>query len=66
MVDLIVVLLYACKLAFLALPTCVNIMEFSLQNEARKAYLHTHKRIIIMSAIYEQGLFIDSCTSHTC
>ena len=39
----IVILLYACKLAFLPSSTCV---------EARKAYSHVHKRIIIMPAIY--------------
>ena len=41
MADLIVILLYVCKLAFLASSTCVKIIEFSLKNEARKAYLHT-------------------------
>ena len=45
------------KLAFLASSTCVKIIEFSLENEARKAYLHEHKRIIIMPAIYERGPF---------
>ena len=44
---IIVILLYACKLAFLASSTCVKIIEFSLKNEARKVYLHVHKRIII-------------------
>ena len=32
-------------------------LEFSPKNEARKAYLHLHKRIIITPAIYERGLF---------
>ena len=55
MVDLkVVILLYACKLAFLASPTWVKIIEFPLKNEARKAYLHVHKRIIIMPTIYER------------
>ena len=56
MAGLIVILLYACKLAFLASSTCVEIIEISLKNEARKANLHVHKRIIIMPAIYERGL----------
>ena len=51
MAGLIVILLYACKLAFLASSTCVKIIEFSLKNEARKAYLHVHKIIIIMLTI---------------
>ena len=54
MAGLIVILLYACKLAFLASSTCVKIIEFSLKNEARKAYLHVHKRIIIMPAIMKE------------
>ncbi len=56
MAGLIVILLCACKLAFLASSTCVKIKEFLFKNEARKAYLHVHKRIIIMLAIYERGL----------
>ena len=56
MAGLIVILLCACKLAFLTSSTCVKIIEFSLKNEARKAYLHVHKRIIIMPAIFERGL----------
>ena len=40
MADLIVILLYACKLAFLTSSTCVKLIEFSLTNEARKANLH--------------------------
>ena len=48
MAGLIVILLYASKLAFLASSTCVKIIEFSLKSEARKAYLHLHKRILII------------------
>ena len=59
------ILLYACKLAFLALSTCVKIIEFSLTNEARKAYLHTYKRIIIiptiMKEVYVKKTMILSC-----
>ena len=51
MVGQIVILLYACKLAFLASSTCLKIIKSSPKNEARKAYLHLHKRIIIMPAI---------------
>ena len=58
MAGLIVILLYACILAFLTSSTCGKIIEFSLKNETRKAYLHVHKMIIIMPAIYERGLFI--------
>ena len=58
MVGLIVILLYACKLAYLASSTCVKIIEFSLKNEARKAYLRVHKGITIMPAIYERGLWL--------
>ena len=54
MAGLIVILLYECKLAFLASSTCVKTIEFSLKNEARKAYLHVHKRIIIMPAIMKE------------
>ena len=57
MAGLIVILLYACKLAFLASSTCVKIIEFSLKNAARKAYLHVHKRIIIMPAIMKEVYF---------
>ena len=35
--------LYAYKLAFLALSTCVKIMAFSLKNKARKTYLHVYR-----------------------
>ena len=54
MVGLIVILLCACKLASLTSSTCVKTIEFSLKNEARKAYLHVHKRIIIMPAIMKE------------
>ena len=54
MAGLIVILLYACKLAFLASSTCVKRIEFLLKNEAKKAYLHVHKRIIIMHAIMKE------------
>ena len=57
MACLIVILLYACKLAFLALSACVKIIEFSLKSEARKAYLHVNKIILLIPAIYEIGLF---------
>ena len=56
MADLFVILLCSCKLAFLASSTCIKIIEFSLKNEAKKAYLHVLKRIIIIPAIYERGL----------
>ena len=51
----IVILLYACKLAFLVSSSCVTILEFSLKIGTRKAYLHVHKRMVIMPAIYERG-----------
>ena len=51
MAGLIVILLSASKLAFLASSTCVKTIEFSVKNDARKAYLYVHKRIIIMPAI---------------
>ena len=54
MAGLIVIILYASKLAFLASSTCVKTVEFSLKNEAREAYLHVHKRIIIMPAIMKE------------
>ena len=59
MSGLIIILLYACKLAFLALASsaCVRIIEFSPKNEARKAYFHLHKRIILMPPIYERCLW---------
>ena len=57
MAGLIIILLYACKLAFLASSTCVKIIEVSPKNEARKAYLHLHKRTILcppfMKGVYE-------------
>ena len=54
MAGLNVILLYACKLAFLASSTCVKTIEFAFKNEARKADLHVHKRIIIMPAIMKE------------
>ena len=51
----IVILLYACKFPFLVSSTCVTILEFSLKIGTRKAYLHVHKRMVIMPAIYERG-----------
>ena len=54
MPGFIVILLCACKLAFLASSTCVKTIEFSLKNDARKAYLHVHKRIIIVRAIMKE------------
>ena len=51
MEGLIVILLYACKLAFLASSACIKIIELSLKNEARKATLRAHKIVIIMPAI---------------
>ena len=60
MAGLIVILLYACKLALLTSSTCEKIIEFSLTNEAMQAYLHIYKRIIIMPAIYERGLLFVS------
>ena len=56
MAGLVVIILYACKLAFLASSTCVKIIECLLKNDARKAYLRVHKRIIIMPTIYERDL----------
>ena len=50
----LIVLLYVCKYDFLASSTCLKIIEFSPKNEARKAYLHLHKRIIIMPAIMKE------------
>ncbi len=64
MAGLIVILLCACKLAFQASSTCVKIKEFLVKNEARKAYLHVHKRIIIMLAIYERGLYLTTNLSN--
>ena len=60
MASLFVIFLHGCKLAFLASSTCVKIIEFALRNETRKAYLHVHKRITIMPAIYERGLLYHS------
>ena len=66
MAGLIVILLYAFKLAFLASLACIRTKEFSLKSEVKKAYLHAHKRILIMPAIMKEvygsnhGLF--TCT----
>ena len=54
MEGLIVILLYAFKLAFLASLACVRTKEFSLKSEVKKAYLHAHKRILIMPAIMKE------------
>ena len=57
MAGLTVILLYACKLAFLASSTRVTI-EFSFKNEARKAFSKLHERIVIMPAFCERGLLM--------
>ena len=54
MEALIVILLYAFKLAFLASLACVKTKEFSLKSEVKKAYLHAHKRILIMPSIMKE------------
>ena len=54
MAGLIVILLYGFKLAFLASLVCVRTKEFSLKSEVKKAYLHAHKRILIMHAIMKE------------
>ena len=54
MEGLIVILLYAFKLAFLASLACVRTKEFSLKSEVKKAYLHAHKIILIMPAIMKE------------
>ena len=54
MEGLIVILLYAFKLAFLASIACVRTKEFSLKSEVKKAYLHAHKRILIMPSIMKE------------
>ena len=59
MEGLIVILLYAFKLAFLASLACVKTNIFSLKSEAKKAYLHAHKRILIMPSIL-QGVYVPS------
>ena len=45
----------------ISLPSLVNMSKnnriSTKKNEARKAYLHLHKIIIIMPAIYERGLY---------
>ena len=54
MEGLIVILLYAFKLAFLALLACEKTKVFSLKSEVKKAYLHAHKRILIMPSIMKE------------
>ena len=54
MEGLIVILLYAFKLAFLASLACVKTKVFSLKREVKKAYLHAHKRILIMPSIMKE------------
>ena len=54
MVGLIVILLYAFKLAFLASLACVKTKVFSLKSEVKKAHLHAHKRILIMPSIMKE------------
>ena len=54
MEGLIVILLYAFKLAFLALLACVKTKVFSLKSEVKKAYLHAHKRILIILSIIKE------------
>ena len=54
MEGLIVILLYAFKLAFLASLACVKTKVFSLKSEVKKAYLHAHKRILIMPTIMKE------------
>ena len=68
MEGLIVILLYAFKLAFLAWLACVRTKEFSLKSEAKKAYLHAHKRLLILPAIMKEiyrFLFFRGCRSVT-
>ena len=48
-------MLFFYMLAFLVSSTCVTILEFSFKIGTRKAYLHVHKRMVIMPAIYEKG-----------
>ena len=54
MEGLIVILLYSFKLAFLASLAWVRTKEFSIKSEVKKAYLHAHKRILIMLAIMKE------------
>ena len=54
MEGLIVILLYTFKLAFLASLACVKTKVFSLKSEVKKAYLHAHKRILIMPSIMKE------------
>ena len=55
---IVILFVYTCKLAFLTSSTCVKVIDFSLKNDPRKAYLHVQKRIIIMPAIYERVLYL--------
>ena len=54
MEGLIVILLYAFKLAVLASLACVKTKVFSLKSEVKKAYLHAHKRILIMPSVMKE------------
>ena len=54
MEGLIVILLYAFKLAFLTSLACVKTKVFSLKSEVKKAYLHAHKRILIMPSVMKE------------
>ena len=54
MAGLLVILLYAFKLAFLASLACIRTKEFSLKSKVKKTYLHAHKRILIMPAIMKE------------
>ena len=57
---LIVVLLYACKLAFLALSTCVKIILYNFHSKTRLAMLICMyiKGYSIIPTIYERGLHV--------
>ena len=46
--------MYAFKLAFLASLACVKTKVVSLKSEVKKAYLHVHKRILIMPSIMKE------------
>ena len=46
--------MYAFKLAFLASLACVKTKVVSLKSEVEKAYLHVHKRILIMPSIMKE------------
>ena len=54
MEGLLVILLYAFKLAFPASLACIRTKEFLLKSEVKKAYLHAHKRMLIMPAIMKE------------